>query len=83
MAGRYEFVDANADITLYPPGTELGMEPIVGYAVVIGDPWATTLVVEDSLPKLAAFAERLLASVRRISVATRPNTDGEATPAPR
>ncbi|GLI02999.1 hypothetical protein [Phytohabitans aurantiacus] len=81
MAERYEFVDANADIVLYPPGTEIGVEPIAGYTVVIGDPWATALAVEGSLPQLAAFAERLLASVRRIEAATMPNTDGEATAA--
>jgi hypothetical protein len=60
LSERYEFVNADADITLYPPGTELGVEPIAGYAVVIGDPRAAALVVEDSLPSLAAFAERLL-----------------------
>jgi hypothetical protein len=83
LSERYEFVNADADITLYPPGTELGVEPIAGYAVVIGDPRAAALVVEDSLPSLAAFAERLLASVRRVQAAATPNTDDEATPAPR
>jgi hypothetical protein len=83
LAERYEFVDANADIMRYPPGAEIGVEPIAGYAVVIGDPWATALAVKGSLPELAAFAERLLASVRRIEAATMPNTDGGAAPAPR
>jgi hypothetical protein len=65
LAERYELVDTNADIIVHPPGTELGLEPTVQWAVVIGNPWATALAIEGSLPDLTWFAERLLDSVRR------------------
>ena len=66
MSRRYEFVSVGAEISLVHPDNEdtwAEMDDESGsegmYGLVVGDPYASAMVVHGTLEGLEAFAERL------------------------
>lgn len=65
MSARYEHVEATAaPIRLVGPGTELGDDVVADQALVIGNKYATALVVEGSPDELTALVDTLAAALR-------------------
>lgn len=68
MSERYEWNSASGcPLEVVPPGTELGESEVDqgNYALIIGDPWASAYVVEDTPDVLRTFARRIIALLDR------------------
>jgi hypothetical protein len=66
MSDRYEFIDARqTPIEVAEPHEWVGMDTIDpgNYALIIGEPGATALVVEGSPTHLREFAQRVATAV--------------------
>lgn len=66
MSMRYEFTVAGGVDLEIPGATNEGdwEEPLADWGLILGDPGATALVVEDSLDNIERWLEKALAKVR-------------------
>jgi hypothetical protein len=52
-------------VGLVPPGTELGEHATDDHALVLGDPWASALVIEGSPAELEAAVAKMVATIQQ------------------
>jgi hypothetical protein len=63
MSTRYEWIDTATSIECVAPSTDLDGCTTDDCAVVIGDPYATALVVQGPLDELRDFVQRVIAAI--------------------
>ncbi|MDN5749874.1 MAG: hypothetical protein L0H64_15365 [Pseudonocardia sp.] len=68
MSHRYEWTDANADVRLVPGGGVVGQDSVEAgaYALILGDPNGTALVVTGTDGELRMWADSVPNAVRMI-----------------
>jgi hypothetical protein len=69
MSARYEMNDADVDLDIVGPGSELGEYevPLGRHMLVVGDPWASAYAIEGSVDELQEFARRVAALVAHLA----------------
>lgn len=75
MSERYEWTGCPAAVSLAAPGTVVGDDQVTGYALVVGDPQGTALVVESAT--LAGLAVWLQDTLDRVDAALADAQDVE------